>query len=335
MSRVHHQGFATLSALAGLASIAAIGVAGWSFTTGHTICSLTGACSSGADATQQVTVASLIEAVKPAPAEAPTPAAAPAPMKPATTTASATQQCVVSAAAKSASGTCAKCAAKAVGATAQGAQATTVAAVAIEPMTKMHAKAMAPTGVINATCPGSGKPVTAGVTSTFASHTVGFCCTKCQAHFDADTAEARAHTVAAMLAAQPVNATCPGSGKAIDASIKTAVAGSTVGFCCSKCQAAFAAKPYEQQIAYLGSQVAAKTINDKCGTCKQTVNAAAGQVIFAGQRIGFGCAACKPKFEAMSQAEKIDYLAKLLVAKEARIEAKTADTTSKTDAGDA
>lgn len=291
-----HRGIAAVSTLVGLASLSALAIAGWSFNSGASVCSLLGVCASGATATTLVS-----DAQPDAKAEQPAQAAS---------------QC--SACAKAANGVCAKCAAKAQ---AEGAKA--VVAAAIEPAGK--AKAVVGANVINATCPGSGKAVAEGVTATYAGLQVGFCCEKCKAHFDASASAEQALVVAKILAARPVNATCPGMSAPVSAAHTLSVAGTTVGFASDQCKAAFAAKPYEAQIAYVASQVGADVINEVCGTCHQPVSADAGQVIFAGQRIGFGCAGCKPKFEAMSQDQKIAYLATLLEARQAKL-AQTACT---------
>jgi len=272
---------------------------------GVSICSLTGACPSGVQATASgltTTVAATttepVQAVdnKAKQAEA--------------------QQCAkTDAAAKTvaaaANQSCAKPGAEAHAAVAAN-------AALIEPGAKIHAAAKT-AGVINATCPGSGEPVDPAVTTTFAGFKVGFCCATCQEKFAAKSDEEKARAVAAMLAARPVNSACPGSGMPVDASQTFSVAGNTVAFCCAHCRDKFAAKPVEEQLAYVGQQVGAETINETCARCNMPVSAEAGQAIFAGQRIGFGCAGCRPAFEAMSQDEKIAFLGKILLARQARL----------------
>ncbi|RMD60677.1 MAG: hypothetical protein D6824_09125 [Planctomycetota bacterium] len=198
-------------------------------------------------------------------------------------------------------------------------------AAAIEPGAKIHAAAKT-AGVINAACAMSGKPVDPAVTTKFAGMQVGFCCKKCQAKFEGLSPEAKGARVAAMLLAKPVNTTCPGDGMPVDASQTFSVAGNTVAFCCAHCRDKFAAKPVEEQIAYVGKQVGPKTINTVCARCNMPVKAETGQALFAGQRIGFGCASCKSAFEAMSQDEKVAYLGKILAAKGAAEDAKAAST---------
>lgn len=296
----HSRGSTTLSALGGLACVAAVGVAGWSYMSGVSICSLTGACSSGV----QAKASGLTMAAAALTAE---------PVQAADTKAeqrgAEAQQC--SKPDDAAAQSCSKPGAKVQTAVAAN-------AALIEPGAKIHAAAKT-AGVINATCPGSGEPVDPAVTATFAGFKVGFCCATCQEKFAAKSDEEKAKAVAVMLTARPVNSACPGSGMPVDASQTLTVAGNTVAFCCADCKKAFAAKPIEEQFAYIGQQVGAATINDTCARCNMPVTAEAGQAIFAGQRIGFGCASCRPAFEAMSQDEKVAFLGKILLARQAKL----------------
>jgi len=94
----------------------------------------------------------------------------------------------------------------------------------------------------NTKCPVSGKDVDAAVTSDV-KVTVGFCCAKCQAKFEADPkAKQDAVKKYAGSTESPVNKKCPTSGKDVTDG-NTATASTTVSFCCAKCKAAFDADP--------------------------------------------------------------------------------------------
>lgn len=94
----------------------------------------------------------------------------------------------------------------------------------------------------NKKCPVSGKDVDATKTRTV-SVTIGFCCEKCPAKFEADAA---AKTAAVKNYAgskdSPANKKCPLSNKDVVAG-KTTTATMTVAFCCEKCPAEFDKDP--------------------------------------------------------------------------------------------
>jgi hypothetical protein len=48
------------------------------------------------------------------------------------------------------------------------------------------------TGMLNTTCPYSGKPINAGVFSSYKGGNVGFCCEGCKGKWDSADADARA-----------------------------------------------------------------------------------------------------------------------------------------------
>ena len=100
----------------------------------------------------------------------------------------------------------------------------------------------AATADTNRKCHVSGKEVDAAVTSDV-KVTVGFCCSKCQAKFEADPkmqqAAVKKH---AGSKESPVNKKCPISSKDV-VEANTATPSMTVSFCCEKCKASFDADP--------------------------------------------------------------------------------------------
>jgi YHS domain-containing protein len=95
----------------------------------------------------------------------------------------------------------------------------------------------------NAKCPVSGKDVDKTVTST-ASATVGFCCSKCQGKFDADTkAKDEALKKYAGSKDTPANKKCIYNASKDASKDNTATASKTVAFCCEKCKAEFDKDP--------------------------------------------------------------------------------------------
>lgn len=100
----------------------------------------------------------------------------------------------------------------------------------------------AATAETNKKCPVSGKDVDAAVSSDV-KVTVGFCCAKCQAKFEADPKMQQAAVKKyAGSTDSPVNKKCVVSNKDV-AEGNTAPASMTVGFCCEKCKATFDADP--------------------------------------------------------------------------------------------
>ena len=88
---------------------------------------------------------------------------------------------------------------------------------------------------VNKKCPMSGKDVKADQTTTVTA-TVGFCCEKCQAKFEAADAKTKQAAVKKYAGDKETNKKCPTSGKPV-ADGKTATASMTVAFCCEKCKA--------------------------------------------------------------------------------------------------
>ena len=208
---------------------------------------------------------------------------------------------------------------------------------------------------INLTCPVSGKPVDAQFTLQHEGKTVGFCCNMCPKAFEKEPAkfaskikadapvekkpeekkpeekkpEEKKPTVAAATG-KPVNATCPVSGKPVDAEFAVLFDNKNVGFCCGNCKAAFEkepakfaakikadaapapkpeerkpeAKPEEKKPA---AAPTAKAVNTKCPRTGQPVNAEL-TATHNNKTIAFCCETCQGKFKATPEK----YLPKLV-----------------------
>lgn len=95
----------------------------------------------------------------------------------------------------------------------------------------------------NKKCPVSGKDVDAAVTSTV-SVTIGFCCSKCQGKFGADTkAQEDALKKYAGSKDSPANKKCVYNASKDAKADNTGTASKTVAFCCEKCKAEFEKDP--------------------------------------------------------------------------------------------
>ena len=110
-----------------------------------------------------------------------------------------------------------------------------------------------------------------------------------------------------------INTICPLSGKAVVADAPTKMFdGKKVGFCCPNCPKAFAKLSKEEKGEKLTA--AAKKGEPVNATCPmkdgKDVTKKGEFVIFDYQKVGFCCAGCKGKFEALSDKEKAKELAK-------------------------
>ena len=181
-----------------------------------------------------------------------------------------------------------------------------------------------PSGFVNATCPGSGKAIDPGVTTTFASYKVGFCCPDCIQGFEAKSAAEKAAFVVDHVMQHPVNATCPGSGKPIDATVTTTYEGTKVGFCCPDCIEAFTSKPAEEKDAFVAHALAAALpVNTECPVSGKPIDPAQA-VVRDGFKIATCCDKCVGKVTSLSQAELRDLLIESLVARAGAGAAKSA-----------
>ncbi len=95
----------------------------------------------------------------------------------------------------------------------------------------------------NKKCPVSGKDVDAAVTSTV-SVTIGFCCSKCQGKFGADTkAQEDALKKYAGSKDSPANKKCVYNASKDAKADNTGTASKTVALCCEKCKTEFEKDP--------------------------------------------------------------------------------------------
>ena len=98
-------------------------------------------------------------------------------------------------------------------------------------------------------CPVSGKPIDKSVSSEFGGGKVCFCCAKCKAKFDANSAKFVPKANLQLAASgQAKQVACPFSGKTLDPATTVNVAGVKVQFCCGKCKAKVAAAKTDKQI---------------------------------------------------------------------------------------
>jgi hypothetical protein len=177
-----------------------------------------------------------------------------------------------------------------------------------------HEHADAAAGVfktVNTECPGSGKPVAAGITTLHAGFTVGFCCGGCQAKFDAqDDAQKTAYVAAN---AKAVNTACPGSGEPIVADVVSLHQGFAVGFCCGGCKTKWDAQSAGAKAAYVAQH--AKAVNTECpgsgGAVKADIVAA-----YRGNVVAFCCDGCLMAWNTSWDAQKKDTFIATLAAHE-------------------
>ncbi|MGA2254190.1 MAG: hypothetical protein ABSG53_05965 [Thermoguttaceae bacterium] len=98
-------------------------------------------------------------------------------------------------------------------------------------------------------CPVSGQAIDKSVSSDFGGGKVCFCCEKCKAKFDADSAKfATKANLQLAASGQAKQTACPFSGGALKASTTVKVAGVDVQFCCDNCKAKVVAAKSDKQI---------------------------------------------------------------------------------------
>ena len=114
------------------------------------------------------------------------------------------------------------------------------------------APAVAAAKPINAKCPLSGKDVDASKTSVYKTQTIGFCCDNCKGKFDKEPAKyidkvkefkKKKSSVEEISFDEPINKTCPISGKDVNPTKTVEYEKQTIGFCCDDCKGKFEAAP--------------------------------------------------------------------------------------------
>ena len=105
---------------------------------------------------------------------------------------------------------------------------------------------------INKKCPLTGKDIVAGRTSEYEKQLIGFCCMDCVGKFESDPKKfigkvkefKKKSSVAEEISfADPINKTCPLTGKDVNATKTVDYEGQTIGFCCDDCKGKFEADP--------------------------------------------------------------------------------------------
>ena len=154
---------------------------------------------------------------------------------------------------------------------------------------------------INAKCPLSGKDVNPKCTVTYKGQVIAFCCGDCKAKFEKNPEKFIAKVDGfkpPAVAAKPVNARCPLSGKAVDLEYTTTYKQNLIGFCCPICKQVFGQSPdrYIGKVEGFQDPDALKPINAKCPISGKDVNPKCF-VVYEGLPIGFCCPKCKAAFE--------------------------------------
>jgi YHS domain-containing protein len=183
---------------------------------------------------------------------------------------------------------------------------------------------------INKVCPITGKDVNATKTVEYEKQTIGFCCDDCKGKFESDPKKyigkvkefkkgKKSSSVqeicccekdgaeAVSLDGEPINKTCPISGKDVNPTKTVEYEKQLIGFCCDDCKGKFESDPKkyigkvkefkkgkkaaDEEIAF-----AADPINKKCPVSGKDVNKEKTSD-YEGQTIGFCCDDCKGKFD--------------------------------------
>ncbi|MBI4581178.1 MAG: YHS domain-containing protein [Planctomycetes bacterium] len=143
-----------------------------------------------------------------------------------------------------------------------------------------------------ATCPLSGKPVDAGVSTEYEGQKVLFCCKGCAEKFKADPMK-HMPAVYKQVYPQRVQTECPVMGGEIDPDVSTLHNGERVYFCCKGCDKKFAASAEK----YLPKLAAVSIAQVHCPISGNAVDAA----VFAeqdGKKVYFCCGGCIAKYKA-------------------------------------
>jgi len=142
------------------------------------------------------------------------------------------------------------------------------------------------------TCPVTGEPVKAGVSTVYAGRAVGFCCKECVGKFEKNSRK-YLPALYRQLYPQQVQVTCPVMGNEIDPLVFTDYKGQKVFFCCKGCDKKFDANPAK----YLPKLKKSYTRRVHCPV---TGNAISPVVSLEenGRSIYFCCKSCIRKYQA-------------------------------------
>jgi len=183
---------------------------------------------------------------------------------------------------------------------------------------------------INKVCPITGKDVNATKTVEYEKQTIGFCCDDCKGKFESDPKKyigkvkefkkgKKSSSVqeicccekdgaeAVSLDGEPINKTCPISGKDVNPTKTVEYEKQLIGFCCDDCKGKFESDPkkyigkvkeFKKGKKSVDEEISfADPINKVCPITGKDVNATK-TVEYEKQLIGFCCDDCKGKFES-------------------------------------
>lgn len=284
----HRKGASLVSSIVGVAWVAVVGGAAFTFATGQTPCSLIGACDTGAATSAPViSAAAFLEDTS----------------------------CPVSSTAQAETCSTAEKVASAHWALSPEGMvvmpAAVLAAAPAEECTKTAESCDKGATVVNAAnteeCTKTAETCDKGATVVNAAFAAPAAeqCSK-----EAGTTCEKTTETAAIFA--PVNATCPGSGDPIDPAVTTVSHGFTIGFCCNGCKGKFEAQPAAEQAAFIVQH--ARVINDMCPTCPTMKPDGESVSLFNGFAVGFCGAHCQNTFESKDDAGKAAYIAAQVAA---------------------
>ena len=311
----HRKGASLVSSVVAVAWVAVVGGAAFTFVTGQTPCGLIGACDTDATASAQVVTAaafaqgSACKATEVTAAESCSAAEKVASAR----WALAPEGMVVMPAAVLAAGADGHCSKEAAAQACDKGATVVNAAFAAPAADQCSKEADAATcdkgaAVVNVAdtkqCAKAGDSCDKGATVVNAAFTAPAAeqCSK--------EADATCEKTVAIFA--PVNATCPGSGSAVDPAVTTVSHGFTVGFCCNGGKGKFDAQPAAEQAAYIVQH--ASVINDMCPTCPTMKPDGASVSLFNGFAVGFCGAHCQKNFDSKDDSGKTAYIASKVAA---------------------
>src|SRR6185436_12090376 len=168
---------------------------------------------------------------------------------------------------------------------------------------------------INKKCPITGKDIVSGKTSEYEKQLIGFCCADCVGKFEADPKKyigkvkefkkKSSKSAEEISFDDPINKTCPLTGKDINPTKTVEYEKQLIGFCCDDCKGKFESDPkkYIGKVKEFKKKKSAEEIsfddpiNKTCPLTGKDINPTK-TVEYEKQLIGFCCDDCKGKFEA-------------------------------------
>jgi len=175
------------------------------------------------------------------------------------------------------------------------------------------------------TCVMSGKPLGGGgmtpVDVIYEGRLVSFCCSKCQAEFNKNPAEALKKLDDAIIKAQSADYpldTCPNSGEKLDAKAKTFVVGTKmIKTCCDDCKKEILADPSKAMAkldaAYIAKQEKSYPLT-KCPISDEDIGDKPVKLLYGTTLVEFCCKDCVKDFNKEPKVA----LAKIAAARSAK-----------------